>query len=153
MKTDPQSPLGQGWFLQFVPKGLSGADFLFLAAYESPTGGEEFVLGHQGPHPQLPNPTSFADGSATGVVDEAKSEVRITANIKDFGDNAKLLAPGSKISALTAEARRIGGQRAVKSQTVGPTYAPLAGFTFTFDDAESTKTYTAASPSCVAVGK
>ena len=153
-KTDSGAPLGQAWFFQFLPKGLPEPnDFLFLAAYSTPTGGDEFVVGRQAPHATGAINTSYKVAEATGEFDEAKSEVRITADIAAFGEFAALLKPGSSLGTLTADARQLFGQRAVPSPEVGGVLIPSGGLTFTQDTAEGTKAYVAGEASCLAVGK
>lgn len=152
-KTDSGAPLGQAWFFQFVPKGLPEPnDFLFLAAYSTPTGGDEFIVGRQAPHATGAINTSYKIADATGVFDEAKSEVRITADIAAFGEFAALLKPGSSLGTLTSDARQLFGQRAVPSPVVGGVLVPTGGLTFTQDTAEGSKAYVAGEASCLKVG-
>jgi hypothetical protein len=145
---NPQSPLGQSYFMVFGLKGT--ADLLTLSAGLYPTG-NEFKFGYQGVDPNTNVSTSYTLGDATGVVDTAKNEFRITADIAKF-PQAKLLAPKGSVTTMTAEARRVYGQRVVPSQQVGPARVPFGGATLTFDTAEGKK-YTLGAPSCVNVGK
>ena len=147
-ETNPNSPLGQSYFMVFGVKGTD--DVLSLSAGLYPTG-REFKFGYQGVDPNTGVNTSYTLGDATGVVDTAKNEFRITVDIAKF-PQAKFLKPGGTVSTITAEARRVYGQRVVGSQQVGPARAPLGGVTLTFDTAEGKK-YTLGAPSCVAVGK
>ncbi len=152
-KSDPQGPMGQAWFFKWIPKGLTDADSLFLVAYSTPTGGDEFVAGYEADHQSGQIKTSYPIKNAKGVFDTAKNEVRITALIADFGPRANLLGKGKLFGSLTVEARRINGQRAAKSMFVGPVWVPIGGLTSLMDDADGTKSYTAGASSCVALGK
>lgn len=152
-KTDSGAPFGQAWFFQFVPKGLAAPNaFLFLAAYSTPTGGDEFIVGRQAPHATGAINTSYKIADASGVFDEAKSEIRITADIASFGEFAKLIKPGTSLGTLTADARQLFGQRAVPSPVAGGVLVPTGGLTFTQDTAVGTKPYAAGAPSCLKVG-
>jgi hypothetical protein len=153
-KTDSQGPMGQAWFFKFVPKGLSDADSLFLVAYSTPTGGDEFWAGYEADHePSGALKTSYPIKAAKGTFDTAKNEVRVWAPIADFGSRSSLLSKGTTFSTLTVEARRINGQRAAKSMFVGPVWVPIGGLTSLMDDAVGTKSYTAGAKSCVVLGK
>lgn len=145
---NPQSPTGQSYFVVFNVKGV--ADTLTLSAGLYPTG-NEFKYGYQGVDPTSGVNTSYTLGDATGVVDMAKSELRITADIAKF-PQAKSLKAGNRVTTIVAEARRVYGQRVVPSQQVGPARAPLGGVTLTFDTADG-KAYTLGARSCVPVGK
>ena len=81
--------------------------------------------------------TSKSLGDAAGVLDMAKSEVRISVPISALPESPK---PGSKINTLAPNAGRYFG-------------SPAVTFSDSTDVASSEKTYTAGSPSCVAVGK
>lgn len=148
VETNPNSPLGQSYFMVFGVKGTD--DVLSVSAGLYPTG-REFKFGYQGVDPNTGVNTSYTLGDATGVVDTAKNELRITADISKF-PQAKFLKPGGVVSSMTAEARRVYGQRAVPSQDAGGARVPLGGVTLTFDTAEGKK-YTLGAPSCVAIGK
>jgi hypothetical protein len=142
---NPQSPLGQAYFMVFTVKGT--ADVLSVSAGLYPTG-NEFTFGYQGLDPNTGVNTSYTLGDAKGVIDMAKSEIRITADIAKF-PQAKLLKPKGTVTSMTAEARRVYGQRVVPSQQgpVGPR-VPLGGATLTLDTATGKK-YTLGALSCV----
>ena len=143
---NPQSPLGQAYFVSFTVKGSS--DTLTLGAGLYPTG-NQFTYGYQAEDPTSGVSTSYTLGNATGAING--NEIRITADIAKY-PQAKLLKNGNKVTTITADARRVYGQRVVPSQQVGPVRAPLGGLTLTYDEATG-KTYTLGARSCVAVGK
>lgn len=145
-KTNPQSPLGQAYFVSFKVKGSE--DTLTLSAGLYPTG-DQFSYGYQGVDPVSGVNTSYTLGNATGKI--VGNEIRITAPISKF-PQAKFLKNGNKVTTLAADARRVYGQRLVPSQQVGPARAPLGGVTLTFDDAVG-RQYTLGARSCVAIGK
>jgi hypothetical protein len=147
---DPQAPMGRSYFVEFSVKG--SADLLFVSARTYPTG-TKFVYGYSGVDPNTGVNTSYTLGEATGVIDVAKKEVRISAPVKGFVDGAKAkLANGTKLGALASRVYRQGGQGLVPSQQVGPARVPLGGFNLLFDDAVG-GTYVVGTPSCVVVGK
>jgi hypothetical protein len=147
---DPQAPMGRSYFVEFSVKG--SADVLFVSARTYPTG-TKFVYGYSGVDPNTGVNTSYTLGDATGVIDAAKKEVRISAPVKGLVDGAKAkLAPGAKLTALGAKVYRQGGQGLVPSQQVGPARVPLGGFNLLFDDAAG-GSYVMGTPSCVVVGK
>ena len=145
---DPEAPLGQSYFLVFTVKGF--ADSLFVSVGLYPTG-NEFKYGWQGPDPNTGVNTSYTLGDAKGVIDTKKNELRVTAPFSAWKAQVKL-AKGGQIRSMTAEARRVYGQRLVPSQEVNGVRVPIGGVTLTFDTATG-KTYTLGAPSCVAVGK
>jgi hypothetical protein len=145
---NPQAPLGQSYFATFTVKGL--ADTLTLSAGLYPTG-NQFQFGYQAKDPKTDVNTSYTLGDATGSVDLAKGELRISADIAKF-PQAKSLKVGGQVTALGLEARRVYGQRKVPSQdTPAGVRVPLGGVTLTFDTAAGKK-YTLGAPSCVKVG-
>jgi hypothetical protein len=146
---NPQAPLGQSYFATFTVKGL--ADTLTLSAGLYPTG-NQFQFGYQAMDENTGVNTSYTLGDATGSVDLAKGELRISADIAKF-PQAKSLKVGGQVTALSLEARRVYGQRVVPSQdTPAGVRVPLGGVTLTFDTATGKK-YTLGAPSCVKVGK
>ena len=150
--SDPQAPLGRGYFVLFTAPGSQ--DLLFLSARTYPQG-TQFVYGYQAADPNTGVNTSYTLGTATGVVDSAKAEVRMSAPIKAFVDGAKAkLAKGAKLSGLAAQTYRIAGQGIVPSQTPVPggPRVPLGGLLMPFDDAAG-GSYVMGSKSCVVVGK
>jgi hypothetical protein len=147
---DPASPNGRSYIFDFsVPGSESG---LFLSARTHPTG-TTFVFGYSGVDPTTTLNTSYSLGSATGVVDAAKGEVRVTAPIKGFVDGAKVaMANGTTLKGLGVRVFRQASQTLVPSQQVGPARAPLSGLNVLLDDAAG-GSYVMGTPSCVAVGK
>jgi hypothetical protein len=82
--------------------------------------------------------TSTQLGTAEGVLDTAKNEVRITVPVGALPERPK---PGTKIGTLAPNAGRFFG-----NDNVGT-------FSDSTDTATSDKTYTVNAPSCVTVGK
>ncbi len=147
---DPEWLNGRAYFAEFTAPG--SADVLFLQARAYPTG-VIWTYGYSGVDPTSGINTSYTLGAATGVVDVAKKEVRISAPVKGFVDGAKAkLGKGAKLTTLGARVFRQGGQGLVPSQTVGGTRVPLGGFNVLFDEAAGGN-YVMGTPSCVAVGK
>jgi hypothetical protein len=149
---DPQAPLGRGYFVLFAAPG--SADQLFVSARTYPQG-TKFFYGYQGVDPNTGVNTSYTLGDATGVVDAAKGEVRMSAPIKGLVAGAKAkLARGTKLVALTAQTYRIVGQGFVPSQSPAPgaPRVPVGGVLLPFDDATGAS-YVMGTASCVAVGK
>jgi hypothetical protein len=147
---DPEWLNGRAYFAEFTAPG--SADVLFVQARAYPTG-TIWSYGYSGVDPTSGINTSYTLGSATGVIDEAKKEVRISAPVKGFVDGAKAkIGPGVKLKGLGARVYRQGGQGLVPSQEVAGTRVPLSGLNVLLDDAAG-GTYVMGTPSCVAVGK
>jgi hypothetical protein len=149
---DPQAPFGRGYFVLFNAPG--SANQLFVSARTYPQGAK-FVYGSQGVDPNTGVNTSYTLGDATGVVDQAKGEVRMSAPVKGLIDGAKAkLGRGVKLTALTAQTYRMVGQGFVPSQSPAPgaPRVPLGGVLLPFDDAAG-GSYLMGTPSCVVVGK
>lgn len=149
---DPQAPFGRNYSVLFTAPG--SADLLFMSARTYPQG-TKYVFGYRAEDPNTGVNTNFLLGDATGVVDLAKGEVRVSAPVKGFVEGAKAkLAPGAKLSGLGGSVDRIAGQGFVPSQSPAPgaPRVPLGGFLLPFDEASGT-TYLMGTPSCVAVGK
>jgi hypothetical protein len=149
---DPQAPLGRAFNVLFTAPG--SPDLLFVAARMYPQGAQ-YVYGYQAVDPDSGINTNYQLGTASGVVDTAKNEIRISAPVKGFVEGAKAkLAPGAKLAGLGAEAYRVAGQGFVPSQVLvpGTPRAPLGGALLPFDAATG-GSYVMGTPSCVAVGK
>lgn len=147
---DPEWLNGRSYFLEFTAPG--SPDVLYLQARAYPTG-VIYSYGYSGVDPTSGINTSYSLGPATGVIDVAAKEVRVSAPVKGFVDGAKAkLARGAKLSGLGARVFRQGGQGLVPSQEVGGTRVPLSGLNVLFDEAFGTS-YVVGTPSCVAVGK
>lgn len=147
---NPQAPLGQAWFVKFNVKGAP--EVIFLSARQYPQG-NVFVFGYTAPDPTLAGiNTSYTLGTATGVLDMDKNEIRISAPAAEFKKANATIVKGAKLSGLLADTWRIAGQGFVPSQQVGPVRAPLGGLLLPFDNATGT-TYTVGTKSCVALGK
>lgn len=148
---DPEWLNGRAYFAEFTAPGSK--DVLFLQARAYPTG-VIYSYGYSGVDPTSGVNTSYTLGAATGVVDVAKKEVRITAPVKGFVDGAKAkIAKGAKIGGLGTRVYRQGGQGLVPSQTVGGVRVPVGGLNLLLDEAAGTGSYVLGTASCVAVGK
>ncbi|HUR13003.1 MAG TPA: hypothetical protein VM097_00780 [Mycobacteriales bacterium] len=140
--------LGRSLGLEFSARGSENT--LFLAARTYPTG-TKYLFGYTALDESTGVNTRYTIGEATGSVDPAKKEVRITAANAAFAPSGTKLPKGIKLSALTASADRIFGQGVVPSQEVGGERVPLGGLTLQFDEATG-KSYVVGTPSCVKPG-
>lgn len=149
-RSDTSGPLGRVWYVQFNAKGAPGLLFLSAGLYPNK---DEFSFGFLDMSTGV---GSFATlGSAKGVFDEAKNEIRISASIADM-TKAKLgsLKPGSKFTGLLISARRFTGQNVVTRPAGLPAAVPfIRGLVSEIDGATGGKTYTAGVKSCVKPGK
>ena len=131
----PTSPLGRGYYVLFnAPK----AEFpIYLNVQITP----DVTRYTWGTLETLPsgNGRYTKQGDATGVVDAAKSELRITVPLAAIGAVTKL-AKGTKLSNLTASTTSVIGTSA------------SGGLVATIDEASSSKPYFVGSPSCVKPG-
>lgn len=127
--SDPNSPTGRAYYANFMVGGAQ----LFLSAALDGAGAASFSGG-------FTETRRTSLGEATGVVDPAKKEVRITAPVSLFAEKAAI-KDGVKILDLNLLAQRYVGQRGV------------GGLTPSADEALGGKTYTAGAKSCVVVGK
>lgn len=148
--TDVVWAMGRTYYFNFrIPK-YDNALYLYAGTFPE---GTEFGFGWLD---ESMTPSSLRTvGKATGVFDEAKSEIRVTAVLADFPKAQLPAVPrGTKLSGLKPEARGYTGQNAVKRPDGLPSSVPFyRGFVWVVDDAEGTKSYTAGTKSCVAVGK
>ena len=146
---DPMAPFGQGFFVRFTPKGTDKV--LFVSARTYPTG-TTFVYGYAAPDPNTGVNTSYTLGTAKGVLDTARKEVRISAPVAGFVPAQVKLVKGLKLLSPTADTWRIVGQGVVPSQEVGGARVPIGGLLLPFDDATG-PAYVVGTPSCVKPGK
>jgi hypothetical protein len=130
-KSTSGDPLGSQWRFDF----FVGETNLYTQATSTPFG-DRFVVGYT-------DTTSHAIASsgATGVFDEAKNEVRVSAPLSAFDAQAKI-TPGAKLTQLAAQA----------GDYVNTAGGSPSG-SFAADDAAGAKPYAAGTPTCVAVGK
>lgn len=126
--TDSQSPTGRAYYANFTADGTE----LYLAVRLDGSGAGLYSAGYI-------DGRRIGLGAATGVIDVAKKEIRISAPISLFAEQANL-KPGRKITDLNLLAQRFIG-------------AAGAGATPSADAAEGGKAYTTGSKSCVTVGK
>ena len=127
--SDPSSPTGRAYYANFAV----GDAQLFLSAALDGAGAATYSGG-------FTETRRTSLGEATGVVDVAKKEVRISAPVSLFAEKAKI-ANGVKILDLNLLAQRYIGNRSA------------GGATPSADEAVGGRTYVAGSASCVAVGK
>lgn len=127
--SDSSSPTGRTYYANFTV----GEATLFLAAALDGAGAATYSGG-------FIEARRSSLGEATGVVDVAKKEVRISAPVKLFTEKAKIVK-GTKILDLNLLAQRYVGHRSV------------AGVTPSADAAEGGKAYIAGAKSCLVVGK
>lgn len=146
---NPASPLGQAFFTKFNVKG--SPEILFLSARTYPQG-TQYIYGYTAPDPNTGVNTSYTLGMATGVVDLAKNEVRISAPATAWKDAKAVIKKGTNLSSLLADTWRLAGQGVVPSQQVGPVRVPLGGLLLPFDNATG-KSYVVGTKSCVVPGK
>lgn len=132
----PTSPLGRGYYVMFnAPKVESP---IYLNAEITP----DRTAFEWGTLETLPSGSGryTLRGQATGVVDAATSELRISVPLKDVAAVAKL-SPGARLSALTASATSLIGT------------SVSGGLVATVDDAAGSKVYVSGTRSCVVPGK
>lgn len=133
-KSNDAFPTGRAWYLDF---SIPGAETpLWLGATITPTG-ESFNYGW------VDGTIHRTLGQVAGVFDEAKNEIRISADSGIWAERGAV-KPGSKISGLTALSYNYVGASAA---------GRAAGSLQPGDEATGSKTYTAGAPSCVEVGK
>ena len=132
----PTSPLGRGYYVQFnAPK----AEFpIYLNAEITP----DRTAFEWGTLETLPSGSGryTLQGQATGVIDAATNELRISVPLKDIAAVAKL-TPGTKLTALTSTATSLIGT------------SVSGGLVATIDDAAGSKAYVVGTKSCVVPGK
>lgn len=145
---DPNAPLGHNYIVNFSAKGVENP--LFVAARTYPTG-TKFIFGYQSTDPTLPINISYPIGDATGTVDLAKKEIRISAPNAAFEPAGSKLALGTKLLGVGALSYRVAGQGLVPSQSVGGHFVPLGGLSEQFDNAAGGN-YVVGTPSCVKPG-
>ncbi len=133
-KSTSSSPTGLHWRLDFTVLGSSTP--LFLQAFSTPFG-DNFDMGWV----DGGTSNSYSGARVTGVFDFERNEVRVSAPITTPKDDANL-SPGAVIESLKASAGRF-------YNTAG-THPSVSERT---DVAESGRTYTAGTPSCVPVGR
>jgi hypothetical protein len=121
------APTGFRFLVLFSAPGAD--DPVYLSAASTPGIGQTYSFGND-------TADGLSDaGTATGVFDTAKNEIRITASLSELSAAAGKIKPGTKLTDLTANSSR-------DFQAV-ITYADMA---------EGGKAYVAGSPSCVKVG-
>ena len=143
---DPQWLPGRAYNVNFSLKS-SPYDEIFFAARTFPQG-VQYHLGHRETLPPLGSSSNIYDYAATGSMDTAKGEIRISAPISELAKLAKL-AKGTVIKGASASAERLVGQGVVPSQTVNGNRIPLGGFRYQADLSDGSKPYTLGAPSCV----
>lgn len=135
-ETDPQAPLGRGYYLEFNAPGLDTPiyfNFQITPDLKRFAWGTQEVLA-------TGNGSYVKKGDATGVLDAAKGEIRISVPVADVNAVGKV-KPGAKLTNLAASSTMVLGT------------SVTGGLVSTVDDAAGTKPYIAGAPSCVTPGK
>lgn len=135
-ETDPQAPLGRGYYLTF---NAPGSEFPLYFNFQITPDLKRFTWGSQEVL-ATGNGSYVKKGDATGVLDAAKGEIRISAPVSAVSAIANV-KPGAKLSSLTASSTMVLGTSAT------------GGLVSTVDEAEGAKSYVAGYPSCVVPGK
>ena len=130
-KSTQSDPLGSQWRFDF----FVGETNLYTQATSTPFG-DRFVVGYT-------DTTSHAitNPAVTGVFDEAKNEVRVSAPLSAFDAQAKI-PPGTSLTQLAASAGDF-----VNTAGGNPSGS------FQADDAAGAKPYITGTATCVVVGK
>jgi hypothetical protein len=130
--TPQTSPYGTSYEVEWLIPGSDNP--LYLAAARSVDGGDTFEAGFR----DATTNVGTALGTAKGVFDAAKSEVRITAPVGTFSGQGKGMKPGVKITFgdLDQTASRNGVAVSIFADVV-----------------TSGVVYTTGAPSCVTPGK
>jgi hypothetical protein len=134
--TDPQSPLGRGYYVLF---NAPGSDFPVYFNMQITPDLTRFAWGDL-EKLATGNGSYVKKGDATGVIDTAKGEIRISVPVSEVKAVANV-APGSKLTSINAAATAV----------LGTSKTP--GLVSTVDSATSNSAYIAGSPSCVVPGK
>lgn len=131
----PTSPLGRGYYVLFnAPK----AEFPIYVNVQITPDVTEYTWGTLETLPSG-NGSYELKGTATGVVDAAKNELRVSVPLKDIAAVTKL-SRGTKLSNLSASTTSVIGTSA------------SGGLVATIDEASSSKPYFVGAPSCVKPG-
>jgi hypothetical protein len=127
-ESDLSSPTGVAWGLRFTSPKSERPIYLLATKFQgSPV---EFTYG------EVDGTRLMEQGTANGVIDVAKKEVRIHAPVKALG-----LKPGTKLTGLTAQGRRAVGTAGAAAYSDADS-----------SDAATSKPYTTNAPSCVKPG-
>lgn len=126
--TAPLAPYGYTWYAYFTV----GTTEFYTQVATSPTG-DTFSVGYINPDTGLRS--SLTDGSATGVIDLAKNEIRTTFNLAQLAQ-FQTVKPKTKLTTLHGMSNRYYGRLTMLS-----------------DDAEGAKPYVAGTKNCVVPGK
>jgi hypothetical protein len=127
------APTGMKWQMTFTV----GDAKLFASVLSDQANGVTANYGYFDPT----SGSGSIEGTATGVIDTTKNEIRVTVPTSAF--STATIKPGVKITAIGASA---------VSVLQAPTGAANLRV-FSNDTAATEKTYDAGAPSCVAVGK
>lgn len=131
--TDPQAPLGRGYYVLFTAPGSEFPIYFNMQITPDLTrfawGTLETLASGSGRY--------VKKGGATGAIDEAKGEIRVSVPMAELKGVATKLQPGKTLTDLKASATVVLGT------------SVTGGLVSTVDSAESTKPYVAGSPSCV----
>jgi hypothetical protein len=136
----PTSPQGVRFYAEVSP---TTADDVFYFEGDITAATKTFYVGYQGASLQVTQVRPQL-GAATGVVDTAHNEVRITAPLSLFVKRGAKFTARTKWTSLTLFTGRMV---ASANSVTGSAVAPFA------DDAVAAKSYLHNTPSCVKVGK
>jgi hypothetical protein len=145
---DPQAPLGRAYMFFFSTKG---SDRLFYTNVTTYVQGTTFEFGYREAGLGGLN-ANYVLASGTGAVDLAKKEVRMSIPLAALRAGGGRTTPGTKVSGLTIETRRVAGQGVVPAPVVSGNQVPIGGGRLLFDDAGG-KSYLMGTGSCVTPGK
>lgn len=134
-ETDVQAPLGRGYYVQFT---APGSEFPIYFNFQITPDLKRFAWGTQEVL-ATGNGSYVKQGDATGVLDAAKGEIRISVPVSAVGAVASV-KPGVKLTNLEASSTVVLGTSAT------------GGLVSTVDDATGSKAYVAGYPSCVKPG-
>jgi len=141
--SDPTfSPTGLAWRVNFTADGQAFS----LIAQSDPTGALTYQASYRD---KTTGGGNLYAGGVTGILDVAKSEIRMTAELGLFAAQATI-KPGTKITEVGA-----GSGRVVAVPDAAKLFGggSLLSYSPGVDAATSTKTYVASSKNCVLVGK
>lgn len=134
-ETDPQAPLGRGYYLLFNAPGL---DFPIYFNFQITPDLKRYTWGTR--ETLATGSGSYVrKGVATGAIDTAKGEIRISVPVAEVG-TVGVVKPGAKFTNLTANSTVVIGTSAT------------GGLVSTVDEATGAKPYVSGYPSCVKPG-
>jgi hypothetical protein len=137
-KSNPDAPTGQGYYFDFTPAGA--ATPIYLSYSITPTA-ESFNFGW------VDGSIHRSLGTATGVIDTAKKEIRISAPVGAWTTYGNPRS-GTKLTGITLSTFWVVG-----AYVPNPLGGTTGGGSLQPGDDAVGKTYVAGSPSCVVPGQ